>query len=177
MLLEIKRKMPNEIGSESPSPFLQIPEEFGAENIPPPTYQCCNNLQDLINRQEKFENALKVVYDQNKQLTKENKMLWTEVTNLKTKQMNTEKATKALNGQNNQLIKKNSYLWSELIMNRLISLFLSFTLELRERYERKIEKLMVFLLSVIQNSGKNPHTLFKKKSILFRNFYMTAFHN
>lgn len=150
-LSEIKRKMPNEnCGNDSPSLFLCTPEDLGAENLPPPNYQYSSSFQDLVNRQDKLENAMKIVAEQNKQLIKENKMLWNEVSNLKAKQMNTEKATRTLNGQNTQLMQKNSFLWSEMIMNR-------------ERYERKVEKLMLFLISSLQ--GANVSQLFKKKNV------------
>jgi len=150
LLSEIKRKMPNDNGSDSPSQFFYQSEEVSTEGQSSSSFQCASTLQDLINRQERLENAMKIVHTQNKQLIKENKMLWNEVTALKTKQGNTEKATRVLNGQNSQLIQKNSYLWNEMILNR-------------ERYERKVEKLMIFLISVLQCQGKN-HPLFKKKN-------------
>ena len=118
LLSEIKRKMPNDNGSDSPSQFFYQSEEVSTEGQSSSSFQCASTLQDLINRQERLENAMKIVHTQNKQLIKENKMLWNEVTALKTKQGNTEKATRVLNGQNSQLIQKNSYLWNEMILNR-----------------------------------------------------------
>jgi len=110
--------MPNENGSDSPSQFFYQPEEGNEGNSSSSFQYSPTTLQDIISRQERLENAMKIVQSQNKQLLKENKMLWSEVTSLKTKQGNTERATRALNGQNSQLLQKNSYLWNEMIMNR-----------------------------------------------------------
>lgn len=112
--------MPNENSidsSPSPSQFFYLPEDTGAEQAPQGPFSS-NILQDILNRQERLETALKTVVTQNKQLTKDNKLLWTEVTTLKNKQCNTEKATRIINTQNNQLLKENRYLWGELVRNR-----------------------------------------------------------
>jgi hypothetical protein len=148
LLGEIKRKMPNETPVDSPSQFFYGPEDTGSDRMSSGSFQYSGGIQELINRQDQLENAMKVIYTQNKQLIKENKLLWTEVTNVKTKQNNTEKATRAINTQNTQLLKENRYLWSELIMNK-------------EKYERKIEKVMLFFFSLVQSSGNNP--MFNKK--------------
>lgn len=118
LLSEIKRKMPNDGGSDSPPQYQGMQEEMGMENIVPMSCQGDAGLQNLINRQDQLENAMKMVFTENKRLSKENKLLWTEVTSLKNKQMNTEKATKTINTQNTQLLKENRCLWSELIMNK-----------------------------------------------------------
>jgi hypothetical protein len=152
LLAEIKRKMPNESPADSPSQFFYMQEDMGSDRMSQGSFQHSGGIQELINRQDQLENAVKVIYTQNKQLLKENKMLWNEVTNLKTKQGNTDKAQRVINSQNNQLLKENRYLWGELIMNR-------------EKYERQIEKLMVFLISIMRCSGNNPSTIFKKKGV------------
>jgi len=154
LLSEIKRKMPNDGGSDSPPQYSSggMQEEMGMENIVSMNGQGDASLQNLINRQDQLENAMKMVFTENKRLSKENKLLWTEVTTLKTKQTNTDKVTKAINTQNNQLLKENRCLWSELIMNK-------------EKFERQIEKLLVLLFSLAQHSGKNPANLFKKKNL------------
>mmetsp|Transcript_28090 Transcript_28090/g.24820 ORF Transcript_28090/g.24820 Transcript_28090/m.24820 type:complete len:88 (-) Transcript_28090:1115-1378(-) len=59
---------------------------------------------------------------------------------LKTRQYELEKVTKMIYNQNNQLIKENKMLWNELIKNK-------------EKYEKKIEKLMFFVFSVMQQNS------------------------
>lgn len=110
--------MPNENAMDSPSQFLQPSEELEAERVPAGYFQSSMGLQELISRQDRLENAVKLLSTQNKQLIKENKVLWTEMTNLKTKQSNTEKATRMITGQNNQLLKENRCLWGDLILNK-----------------------------------------------------------
>ena len=113
--------MPNESGSSSPSQFLSMPEEVGSErSLQIPIQYSSNALQDIITRQERMEDALKVLSVQNKQLAKENKLLWSEVGTLKTKQANTEKATRTINTQNTMLLKENRYLWGELVNNKYL---------------------------------------------------------
>lgn len=153
LLSEIKRKMPNEGGAESPPQYSTgMQEETGMENMVTMNGHGDASLQNLINRQDQMESALKMVFTENKRLSKENKMLWTEVSSLKTKQTNTDKVTKAINTQNNQLLKENRCLWSEMIMNK-------------EKFERQLEKLLMLLFSLAQHSGKNPANIFKKKNL------------
>lgn len=65
-----------------------------------------------------MENAMKVMYTENKRLSKDNKLLWGEVIKLKTKQSTTEKATKAIHEQNSHLLNENRRLWGEVLMTR-----------------------------------------------------------
>lgn len=63
-----------------------------------------------------------------------------------------EKVTKMIYNQNAQLLKENKLLWNELIKNK-------------EKYERKIEKLMVFIFSIMQYSGNQLGNGPEKKSL------------
>jgi len=63
-----------------------------------------------------------------------------------------EKVTKMIYNQNTQLLKENKLLWNELIKNK-------------EKYERKIEKLMLFIFSVMHYSGNQIGSGPDKKSL------------
>jgi len=65
---------------------------------------------------------------------------------LKTRQGDLEKITKIIFSQNTKLLKENKLLWNELIKNK-------------EKYERKIEKLMLFVFSIMQYSGNNKNAI------------------
>jgi len=66
-----------------------------------------------------------------------------ETLGMKNRQQELENFTKAIFNQNNRLIQENKLLWTELIKNK-------------EKSERKIEKLMLFIFSLLH---ANPKTL------------------
>ena len=63
--------------------------------------------------------------------------------NLRNKQEDLEQATNILITQNNQILAENKLLWNELLKNK-------------EKSERKIEKLILLLLSFISPNGVQP---------------------
>jgi len=65
-----------------------------------------------------------------------------DLKSLKTRQTDLEKITKVIFTQNTKLLSENKLLWKELIKNK-------------EKYERKIEKLMIFIFSIMQYSNNN----------------------
>jgi hypothetical protein len=70
-----------------------------------------------------------------------------DLKSLKTRQSDLEKITKVIFTQNTKLLSENKLLWKELIKNK-------------EKYERKIEKLMLFIFSIMQYSnGGGPKSL------------------
>eukprot|EP01016_Furgasonia_blochmanni_P007474 TRINITY_DN1299_c0_g1_i2.p1 TRINITY_DN1299_c0_g1~~TRINITY_DN1299_c0_g1_i2.p1 ORF type:complete len:713 (-),score=179.22 TRINITY_DN1299_c0_g1_i2:458-2596(-) len=66
-----------------------------------------------------------------------------EMINLRNKQEDLEQATNILISQNNQILAENKLLWNELLKNK-------------EKSERKIEKLILLLLSFISPNGVQP---------------------
>jgi hypothetical protein len=69
---------------------------------------------------------------------KETQHFSTELGIIKGRQSDLEKTIKTMNNQNQKLTDENKLLWTELVKNR-------------EKYEKKMEKMMLYLCSIVQN--------------------------
>ncbi len=85
---------------------------------------------------------------------KETQQFSSEIGVLKGRQGELEKTVKTMNAQNQKLTEENKVLWGELTKSK-------------EKYEKKMEKMMLFICSMVQNGdGKIPIDSFMAKRAL-----------
>jgi len=85
---------------------------------------------------------------------KETQQFSSEIGVLKGRQGELEKTVKTMSAQNQKLTEENKVLWNELTKSK-------------EKYEKKMEKMMLFICSMVQNGdGKIPIDSFMAKRAL-----------
>ena len=87
-------------------------------------------------------------------MKKETQQFSSEIGVLKGRQSELEKTVKTMNAQNQKLTEENKVLWTELTKSK-------------EKYEKKMEKMMLFICSMVQNGdGKLAIDTFNAKRAL-----------
>jgi len=112
-----------------------------------------------------------IIGPQNAELNKMKKnanFLNEELSSVKNQQGELEKLGKMIYTQNTQLLSENKVLWEELNKNKLILLKTPKKINKlhREKYDKKVEKLMMFAYVVMNQNGKEAISSFMEKKQL-----------